>query len=264
MTSISANNKSPKKIPTFLLPWLDVLAIGTWGILMIKYWLTGKLYLLIHPDFFWLVIAGGFGLLALSVFKTVELLSQLKKKPSNLPAPNVQHLSVFPPGIGSSLLLITALLGLAIEPQVFSSQTALDRGITDFVSLTRSQPQSFRSNTRPEDRSIIDWVRTLNVYPEPDAYTGQKVKVQGFVIHPPNYSEEYIIIARFILTCCAADAYPVGLPVKLAQNRSAYPSDTWLEIEGEMITTNLGNKRQLTIEAQTLTNIPKPKNPYDY
>ena len=156
------------------------------------------------------------------------------------------------------------MLGLAIEPQVFSSQTALDRGITDFVSLTRSQPQSFRSNSRPEDRSIIDWVRTLNVYPEPDAYSGQKVKVQGFVIHPPNYSEEYIIISRFILTCCAADAYPVGLPVKLSQNRSAYPPDTWLEIEGQMITTDLGNKRQLTIEAQTITNIPKPKNPYDY
>ncbi|HEY9808552.1 MAG TPA: TIGR03943 family protein [Halomicronema sp.] len=263
MTSNFAKKNSPPKIPSFLFPWLDVLALGSWGILMIKYWLTSKLYLLIHPDFFWLVISGGFGLLILCFFKAVELLSQLRKKTDNI-APNVQHLSVFPPGIGSSLLLITALLGLAIEPQVFSSQTALDRGITDFVSLTRSQPQSFRSNSRPEDRSIIDWVRTLNVYPEPDAYTGQKVKVQGFVIHPPNYSEEYIIISRFILTCCAADAYPVGLPVKLSQNRSAYPPDTWLEIEGQMITTDLGNKRQLTIEAQTITNIPKPKNPYDY
>ena len=74
-----------------------------------------------------------------------------------------------------------------------------------------------------------------------------------------------IRLARFVLTCCAADAYPVGLPVQLsASSRQQYPPDTWLEVEGQMITQTFSQKRQLTIKADTLKEIPQPKNPYSY
>lgn len=247
-----------KKRQNYLLPWLDVLAIASWGVLMLRYWHTGKLSLLIHRDYFWLVIAGGIGLSIVSSLKALELL----RKRTNIS--NTQHLTLFPPGLSSALLLITAILGLVITPRVFASQTALQRGVTDVLQVTRSQPQAFRSSIRSDERTLIDWIRTLNVYPEPDAYSGQKVKVQGFVIHSPELPPEYLLLSRFVITCCAADAYPVGLPVKLTQNRQAYPQDMWLEVEGEMITQDLQNKRQLTIQASNLRPIQEPKNPYEY
>ncbi len=250
------NSKS--QIPNWLLPWLDVLAIAAWGILLLKYWLNGKLALLIHPNYFWLVLVTALSLLTLAGLKGWELLRRRAVTPS------VRHLTLFPPGFSSALLLATAILGLVVTPRVFASQTALQRGISESLTLTRSQPQTFRSSRPPEERSLVDWVRTLNVYPEPDAYTGQKVKVQGFVIQPVELPEQYLLLSRFVITCCAADAYPVGLPVKLTENRKAYPVDTWLEIEGEMITENLGGKRQLTIRASSLKQIPEPQNPYNY
>lgn len=247
-----------KQLQNYLLPWLDVLAIASWGILMLRYWHTGKLSILIHRDYFWLVIAGGIGLSIVSSLKALELL----RKRSDIP--DTRHITIFPPGFSSALLLLTAILGLVITPRVFASQTALQRGVTDVLQATRSQPQAFRSSIRSEERTLIDWIRTLNVYPEPDAYSGQKVKVQGFAIHPPELPPEYLLLSRFVITCCAADAYPVGLPVKLTQNRQAYPQDTWLEVEGQMITQNLQNKRQLTIQASNLRPIQEPKNPYEY
>ena len=247
-----------KKLQNSLLPWLDVCAIASWGILMLKYWHTGKLSLLIHRDYFWLVIAGGIGLSIISSLKALELLRK------RVIVPNARHITLFPPGLSSALLLLTAILGLTITPRVFASQTALQRGVTDVLQATRSQPQAFRSSVRSDERTLTDWVRTLNVYPEPDAYTGQKVKVQGFVIHPPNLPSDYLLLSRFVITCCAADAYPVGLPVKLTQNSPVYPQDNWLEVEGKMITQDLQNKRQLTIQAISLKPIPEPQNPYEY
>ena len=176
----------------------------------------------------------------------------------------MQHLTLFPPGWSSTLLLTVAILGLLITPKVFASQTAIERGLTEATISSRLQPQAFRSVSDPSKRTLIEWVRTLYVYPEPDAYTGQKVKLQGFVVYPPELSSQYILISRFIITCCAADAYPVGLPVKLTENRDAYPPDTWLEVEGQMITETLDGKRQLTIEASSIQKIPEPKNPYHY
>lgn len=257
MTSIP---KRKSKIRYYQLQsWLDVLAITAWGILILKYWLTNKLNLLIHPDYFWLAITGALGLLIVGGFKILQLLQRRREV-----TPSVQHLSFFPPGWSSAILLTAAILGLTITPRVFASQTALARGVTDLVGATRAQPQAFRASIRPEERTLVDWVRTLNVYPEPDAYTRQKVKVQGFVIHPPDLGKEYLFLARFVITCCAADAYPAGLPVKLKETRDHYPPDTWLEIEGQMITENLANKRQLTIDATSLKKIPQPKNPYTY
>lgn len=240
--------------------WIDVLAIAAWGILFLNYWHTDKLYLLIHPNYMALTVAAGFALLGLAIWRSLVLLRSQRRRNPNDEA----HLTLLPSGWSSSLLLITAIVGLLVAPRPFTSQTAIHRGVKEGPTLTRVKPQAFRGSEKTEDKSIIDWVRTLTVYPEPDAYTGQKARVQGFVIHPTNLPDQYILISRFILTCCAADAYPVSLPVKLTGSRAAYKPDTWLEIEGQMITETLENKRQLVLQATTLKPIEEPKNPYDY
>lgn len=245
---------------------LDVAAMSAWGALLLQYWLTGKIKLLLHPNYVWLAYSAGFALLGLAVFKMGQVLWQAfrQRRKSRSPSPAMQHLSLFPPGWSSALLLVVALFGWQFTPQPFASQVALDRGVRETLTLTRSQPQAFRAATKPENRSLIDWIRTLNVYPEPDAYAGQPVKVEGFVLHLPEVPETHIGIARFVITCCAADVYPVGLPVKLPSgNRSAYPVDKWFRIEGEMISETLANKRQLVINAKSLTEISAPANPYE-
>jgi len=233
---------------------------------MLKYWGSGKLSLLIHRNYFPLVVVTGFVLLILAAWRMLQLLTQRRQR-TGVNAPNIPetpHISLFPPGGSSALLLTTAIVGLLVTPQVFASDKAMQRGITEPVTITRSQTQSFRRISNPKERNLIEWVRTLNVYPEPDAYTGQPVKVQGFVVHPPDLPSQYLLISRFVITCCAADAYPVALPVKLTGTRDAYPPDTWLEIEGKMITETLNGKRQLTIAANSLKKIPEPANPYYY
>jgi uncharacterized repeat protein (TIGR03943 family) len=258
---------SAKSTRRSIYPVLDILAIAAWGILLIRYWLTDKLIILIHPNYFWLTVVSGIFLICLSIIKITEFREQKRQRLLQKSRPNtlsVQHLTLFPPGLSSGILLATAIVGLIVTPKVFASQTAIQRGLTDTNTITRTQTKSFRASTKPEDRSLIDWVRTLNNNPEPDDYKGQKAKVQGFIVRPPEFPPEYIMLSRFVITCCAADVYPVGIPVKLSPNHQAYPSDTWLEVQGKMFTQNLNNKRQLTIDAALVTKIPEPKNPYDY
>lgn len=259
-----------------ILPWLDLIALFAWGILLVKYYFSGQLKLLIHPNYFWLVLITGIVLLIVTVYKAWQLWQQ-KNNPTleTVGEISLQHINLFPPGWGSSMLLVTAILAISIGPTVLVSQTAIQRGLSASLPLTRNQPESFRTRTLPEDRSIIDWVRTLNAYPEPDAYTGQKAKVTGFVVHLPNLPNNYLLICRFIITCCAVDAYPVGIPVKLEGSRDLYPPDTWLKIEGQMITETLSidetkieatttNQRKLVLAANSLQQIPTPTDPYGY
>lgn len=239
--------------------WIDVLAIAAWGVLFLNYWVTEKLYLLIHPNYMWLTVIAGFALIILAIWRALAIVRSRRDRGNNM-----THINLLPPGWSSGLLLATAVLGLWVSPRPFTSQAAIHRGVKEGPTLTRVKPQAFRGAVNSQEKSIIDWVRTLTVYPEPDAYTGQSASVQGFVIHPSNLPDQYLLISRFILTCCAADAYPVSLPVKLTGSRSAYKPDTWLEVQGQMMTETLDGKRQLVLRASALKPIDEPKNPYDY
>ena len=258
-----------------LLPSLDVLAILMWGALLLKYRLTGQLQLLIHPNYFSLVLIAAIVLLLIGISKAWRLYSDWQNRATQSdPQEFLGHISLFPTGWGSSLLLLVALFGFLFSPTVLTSKMALQRGVTESLPATEIQPQAFRTQLNTESRSLIEWVRTLSAYPEPDAYAGQPAKVTGFVIHFDQLPEDIILLSRFIITCCAVDASPVGILVRLPPNQTDFPADTWLEVAGKMTVESLPANfqssfqtqeltRQLVLAAESVKKIPIPANPYE-
>jgi putative membrane protein len=257
-------NRNKKNL---LFAWLEGFALLAWGSLLLKYTFTGQYKLLIHPNYYSLVLGSGMVLIALGIIKVKSILNNRLQN-------NREHITLFPPGLSSSLLLLVAIAGLLIPPKVLTSQTALQRGVGD-LPLTTIQPQAFRTATKPEKRSLIEWIRTINAYPEPDAYSGQPANVTGFVLHLPELPNNYIMLSRFVITCCAVDAYPIGIPVKLATSRSDYPVDSWLTIQGIMSAETLPvkdrvdsnavtQKRSVVLNARSIETIPTPADPYSY
>ncbi|MDJ0591411.1 MAG: TIGR03943 family protein [Pleurocapsa sp. MO_226.B13] len=250
-----------------LFVWLDGLALLAWGILLLKYAGTGQYKLLIHPNYYGLVLGSGIILTILGIIKIKLIVTRTYYNTG-------EHLNLFPPGFGSSLLLIVAIAGLLIPPKILTSQTAIKRGVGE-IPLTSSQPQAFRTATKPQERSLIEWIRTINAYPEPDAYSGQPANITGFALHLEELPDNYLLLSRFVITCCAVDAYPIGIPIKLETSRSNYPPDTWWEIEGKMIAETLptrkrldsdrvGKQRSVVLAADSIKSIPTPADPYSY
>lgn len=257
-------SRAPQGIP---LPWqaiIDGLMLLLWALMLLRFTLTGKLYLLLHPDYMWLAHMATVLLLGMGLGRMWQVWQVVRLKQRQGGPRSQEHLALLPRQISTGLLLMVAMFGLIYTPRPFTSEAAFQRGITDVLGQTRSRPQRFVLSGASEDRTIVDWVRTLNVYPEPDAYTGQGVKVSGFVTHIPGWPDNLFMITRFVITCCAADAYPVGLPVELPPNTPRPKPDSWLEVTGRMTTQTLNDKRQLVIGDTTLTEIPEPRTPYEY
>ena len=84
---------------------------------------------------------------------------------------------------------------------------------------------------------------------------GTRVRLVGFVVRggkPARFR-----LARFLISCCAADAVPVFVDVKA--HTTEIPEDNdWLEVTGRLV------RRQgwFFLQAESMTTIPTPEKPY--
>lgn len=245
--------------------WLDIFAVGLWGAVLLTFWRTGQLGLLIHPAYNGLVVAAGLILLCVFAFSVLVIVRSRRSARSAEEDGVANHTPVLPAGMTGILLLVAALLALVVPPKPFTSTKVLARGgPSETIIATRANPQAFRSNAKPEDRTLLDWVRTIAAYPEPDAYVGQKAVVSGFVLRSDELPTGYFWLARFAITCCAADAYPITLTAKMPPGQTIPPNDTWLQVSARAESVTLGDRRQVAFQLETVEEIPAPKNPYDY
>jgi uncharacterized repeat protein (TIGR03943 family) len=227
--------------------------------LLLHYWWDRHLGLLIHPTYNPLVAASGVVLVGLGLYRIVNLLQRPSLDPQRM-----AHVSVLFPPLAIFLLATTALLGYVLPPQPLSSQIALRRGAADNFTLARQPSQPFRISLNPKDRSLADWVRTLNAYPDPEAYAGQPAQIQEFVIRTQaELPDGMFLLAQFVIRCCAADAYPVTLPVRWTDTAQLEP-DSWQEASGRMAVEPIEGRPQLVLVADSLRSIPTPEQPYTY
>ena len=87
---------------------------------------------------------------------------------------------------------------------------------------------------------------------------GRTVQLTGFVTHATGST----LLARMVITCCAADAYP--LKVRLI-GVADYPDDTWLQVTGQVVpgTATPANSYTAGFTLATAKRITAPQDPYE-
>ena len=219
---------------------MPIILCGAVTILLLYYLLTGKSQLLIYPGFeplLWGTVV------VLALFVLVSLVLRVKR----------------PFSYWQLAFCIPIIVGFLLPPLPLSSSTAEKRG----VALTLETPDAvpvFRFATNTERLDILGWLRALSLQYDVSRYIGKDVKVIGFVA--PGPSEDTFLIARFVVSCCVADARPLGLPVKITGEIPA--RDTWLEVTGVMNEMITQTGKSLVIEPEQIVPIPTPANPYVY
>lgn len=233
---------------------LVILSGYVW--ICLRLFFTGKITFYVHPDFVPLTLATGLTLLLILMLLIISLgFSSSGGKLSAGLWENKWRLM---------LVLIPIVLFIAFQPKALSSQAFATRslGQTVDLGLSRSadQPVQFVLNT--ENRELIDWIRLFAQNAEPEIYQGMKAKLTGFVLIDENLPANHFTLARFVISCCAADARPVGLTVKYNSDEFKPVSDQWVEIKGEFVVEGINGERKAVLYLKEFKPIAMPANPY--
>jgi uncharacterized repeat protein (TIGR03943 family) len=158
-------------------------------------------------------------------------------------------------------LLILPVLGLLlVAPPALGSYAAGQAGtalssqqISDYPPLPPGDPAKI---------SVLDYASRA-VFDKGVSLGDRTVQLTGFIAQGPNGEP---ILARIILSCCAAD----GRPIKVGMSGNApagLATDTWVEVVGKYtdrtVTDPVNEEMIPYVEVETWTQIDPPKQQYE-
>jgi uncharacterized repeat protein (TIGR03943 family) len=238
----------------------ESLVLISFAVLIFHYSSSGKLIYFVYPFYDIFILISAYILLALGLLSLGDFFRGEGEECENHEHPGHSHSSKR--WIAMLVLLsLPILIGFLMTPRPLSDQTALARGANSELTIFSSVQPSF--GIAPEERSILYWVQLLNYNPEPEAYSGQKVSVKGFIVVEDDFPENTFMISRFTLSCCAADARPIGLLVHYDPEQFLIPDD-WVQVDGIMGELLIDEERRAVIELESLLSIEALVDPYVY
>jgi putative membrane protein len=94
-------------------------------------------------------------------------------------------------------------------------------------------------------------------------YKGKPIQLMGFVYKEDGFEQDQLVIARFLITHCVADASIVGFLTELPQ-ASSIDTDTWIEVSGVLDITTYNGMELPFIKITDWTIVNEPVEPYIY
>lgn len=152
--------------------------------------------------------------------------------------------------VNAFIFMAPVLLSFSTTPAVFDANAAMHRGL--------------KMNILSADYQI-----------------GSIVELTGFVVRWEDLPRDEIVVTRFIVSCCVADAIPVGVTVRWP-GAASYAINSWVHVKGivqqenrpprggshsnsaSKSDSNSGTKLRLFVQAYLITPVGKPEQPYLY
>ncbi|MDF2378784.1 MAG: TIGR03943 family protein [Candidatus Gracilibacteria bacterium] len=161
------------------------------------------------------------------------------------------------------LILFVLVFSTQIPLRSLSSETALNRGVESRVPTIDELKFTEALNTPSKERTLTEWVRILTQHPDPRIFFGQKVVLEGMVAKLPSLPENTLMLSRFVVACCIADARPLALLVTVP-NTEEWENSDWIRVSGTIESGEFEGKQRGFVSAENIQIIDEPKNPYEY
>lgn len=94
-------------------------------------------------------------------------------------------------------------------------------------------------------------------------YKGKKIQLTGFVLKEKGFKQNQLVLSRFLITHCIADASIIGFFSELPEAQNI-DEDTWIEATGTIDISTYNGEQLPIIKIADWKKIEEPKKPYIY
>jgi putative membrane protein len=165
---------------------------------------------------------------------------------------------------GLLLVILPVILGVLVPPKPLGAAAMSNREISVGSVTSATAPKTSQVISRPaSEKNVLDWLIDFRLAQNPAAFADQEAKVIGFVYRDDRFGSDQFMVSRFVISCCAADAAPLGLVVHWPAT-SSLTSDQWVEVSGRFQVGEFDGEQMSMLSADKVTPTEVPVQPYLY
>jgi putative membrane protein len=251
---MSAITKTAESTPAIPSTYFDPVRAGravilsAWAIFFAWLYLSGEMTRYLGPRTYWVV---PFGAIGLGLAAGAHLATLRTRRSRQLSWGRVGGLILF---------LLPMLAVLAVPRPDLGALAASRKSQAGGIAAGVAQPEPVAGTD----------IRFLEIsYSEESeeyanvvgAVDGKEVKLLGFVSDDDNGPEGTIGLARFYVSCCAADAIPYTVSIDTSEAGAGnYERDAWLDVSGALERRG----EDLVVVAESIERTEEPDDPYLY
>ena len=289
------------KIPASFKTVSDALILLLWGVFILWIAAVGKLPIYLHPSLQRFTEISGFILLILTCFLFHRIFSELKAghhccenhQENPKEKEHHDHASVYEKEshaghshgeesvclssflFKSVMLLIPLVFVLFGQGTHFTMTTVENRGVVDTLGKLPAAKASQGEGTLTHDSAtassvampiqIIDLLYAVQMPSYREEFEGKEVELTGQYIPltTGNPKGDRFQAVRMFITCCAADAKPVGVTIQYP-NPPKVSEMGWLKITGKPTFPMEGGRRTAVLVASKVEECSAPNEPFVY
>lgn len=249
---------------------VKVILLITLGIFLLSRLMNGTLSFYIHPRFNLLTVLTAVGLTALGVSYAIQQRRQSVHDDDDDHAHEQEHEHMHSHDVSWAGLLLLALpvvLGLLVEPRPLGASALQNREINvnggSIASSSAPEGSELGIIANAGERNILDWLYLFQRSSDPASFAGEEAHVIGFVFRDDRFTDTQFMVSRFTVSCCVADAAPIGLIVEWPDTAVLTP-DSWVEVSGTLQTQSFNGIEMPILIANSVSPTETPSQPYLY
>lgn len=166
--------------------------------------------------------------------------------------------------VGLLIVILPLILGWLVPPQPLGAAAVGNReiniagtGIKSIAPPTGNEAVGIITG----ERNILDWLGEFQRHSDPTALDGQEATVIGFVYRDDRFGDTRFMVSRFTVSCCVADAAPIGLIVEWPDSMTL-PDNQWVEVTGKFEAGDFDGTKLPILRADTIHKTEQPQQPY--
>jgi uncharacterized repeat protein (TIGR03943 family) len=238
-------------------PSIKALALMAMGLFLYSRFFNGKLLFYINERFVWLTLLASVGFIAVGA--SYRYYTGHPHSPDHAGHEH-GHLS----WAGLVLILLPVILGLLVPPKPLGAAAMTSRDVSAKALTSAAAPERNDILTKPKaDKNIYDWLVEFRMAGDPAVFSGDEARLIGFIYRDERFGQAEFMVSRFVISCCAADAAPIGLLVNWPQAGSL-AQDQWVEVKGHFEPGQFGGEKMPILKADSVSPIDIPDQPYLY
>ena len=241
--------------------WRGVALIGAIAAVAIWLAVTGQLVLYIHPRYIVFTVVMAAIALVLVVAAVASAASRRARDPE-APASRRERVTGLLAAATAGVFVIGMLV---LPPATLSQATAQQRQINATAADLDALDEAASADEAAVARfTVRDWSGILRQTSDLSFFADKPVTdLVGFVAPDPDAPEDVFYVSRFVITCCAVDAQPLGVPVHLPGWQERFAVDSWVSVSGSFVANpSEASQQPLVVEPDAVEAVEQPSEPY--